>query len=370
MENRSIPLVNLERQFRKHKSEILSVIEKVFEEGSFIQGPHLKNFEEHFSSMHEARYASGCSNGTSALQVLLQAHELKPGDEIITTPHTFFATAESMLQIGVVPKFVDIHPKTYCIAPDLIEKAITPKTRAIVPVHIYGIPCDMNAIFKIAKKHNLLVIEDCAQAHFATYENQFVGTRSDGAAFSFYPGKNLGAAGDAGFVFSPSAEVHHRVRKQIDHGRVDKYRHDSVGSNHRMDGIQAAVLNIKLKSILQWTEQRRRHALLYSERLKSRGFTVAQATPGSNPVWHLFVVEVSNREQVLSHMKSRDIQCGIHYPIPLHLQPALQFLNYSKGDFPVCERASDRIMSLPICGELTDGEREQIMDCFLEKAIP
>jgi dTDP-4-amino-4,6-dideoxygalactose transaminase len=370
MQTRSIPLVDLERQFQKLRPELLPAIEAVFKESAFIQGPFLKSFEDRFTVMHGAQYGAGCSNGTAALQVLLQASGLKPGDEAITTPHTFFATAESMLQIGVTPRFVDIDPRTYCIDPAKIEAAITPATRAIVPVHIYGIPCDLDAIREIAKRRNLKVIEDCAQSHFAKYRGRYVGTTTDGAAFSFYPGKNLGAAGDAGFVFSPNAEVHALARKLMDHGRTDKYRHDTVASNHRMDALQAAILSVKLGWIAEWTETRRRHARQYSERLSAKGFSVAQATPGSDPVWHLFVVETSNREEVMAHLKSHGIQSGIHYPIPLHLQPALESLGNKKGSFPNCERASERILSLPICGDLKDDEREQVVERFLEVARP
>ena len=362
-----IPLVNLERQYARLRNDILKVVDEVFQKGAFIQGPYVKAFEEAFLKSHGAAFGAGCSSGTSALTVLLQAHGLQPGDEVITTPHTFFATAESMMVIGLKPVFVDVDPETHCLDPLKIEAAITPRTRAIVPVHIYGNPCDMEAILSIASRHKLQVIEDCAQAHYAKYNGRFVGTASGGAAFSFYPGKNLGAAGDAGFIFSSSEEVNQRVKKIIDHGRKEKYLHDSVGFNHRMDGVQAAILSVKLPEMPKWTARRVELAGRYSRAISARGLRMPKAIPGAEPVFHLFVVEVSNREQVLSALKEKGIQAGIHYPVPLHRQPALTFLGY-EGRCPVADRLASRVMSLPICPELTNEEQDHIISTFLEVA--
>lgn len=363
-----IPLVDLSAQYKSIKTDVLKKIEEVLDSCSFVQGEFVAEFENKFSNMHGSTFGSGCSNGTSAIHLALQALGVGQGDEVITVPNTFFATAEGILHAGAKPVFVDVDPHTYNIDVSKIEEAITERTRAILPVHLYGNPVDMDALMEIAKKHKLFVIEDCAQAHLATYRDQHVGTFGDAATFSFYPGKNLGAYGDAGFVFTKSREHEVLVRKLLDHGRMSKYEHDMIGYNYRMDGIQAAVLLVKLRYLAHWTEIRRRNAALYTSLLADSGISMMQPTEGSDPVYHLFVLEVSNRVEVMDYLKSKGITTSVHYPIPLHMQPALAYLGYGKGDFPVAEASAQRILSLPMCGELQNDHVQFISQEFLKVA--
>jgi dTDP-4-amino-4,6-dideoxygalactose transaminase len=355
-----IPLVDLAAQYKGIRHEILAKIEELLESRSFIQGEYVAEFENRFTKLHGASFGSGCSNGTSAIQLALLALGIGRGDEVITVPNTFIATAEGIMHTGAKPVFVDIDPHTYGIDAKKIEAAITPRTRAILPVHLYGNPSDMEAIMGIARKHRLMVVEDCAQAHLAKFGGRHIGTFGDAATFSFYPGKNLGAYGDAGFVFSSTREHEVLVRKLLDHGRMSKYEHDLVGYNHRMDGIQAAILLVKLKYLQEWTDKRRRNAAMYNEMLGDSGIQLMQATPGSEPVYHLYVVQVSNRTEVIDYLKSKGITSSIHYPVPLHLQPALASLGYQRGAFPVTEAAAERIVSLPMCAELSLDQVEFI----------
>ena len=355
-----IPLVNLAAQFATIKDEILEALEQVLESQSFIQGEFVARFESEFNAAHRAAYGAGCSNGTSAILLALQASGIGPGDEVITVPNTFIATVEAIVHAGATPVFVDIDARTHCIDAGAIEAAITARTRAIVPVHLYGNPCDMDRLMEVASRHRLAVIEDCAQAHLATYRGRHVGTFGDAGTFSFYPGKNLGAYGDAGFVFSRTKEQDTLVRKLMNHGRIDKYEHDVVGFNNRMDGIQAAVLSVKLRHLRAWTERRRENAALYARLLEGSGASLVQATSGAEPVHHLMVIEVVNRDQVAEHLRAQGIASGVHYPIPLHLQPALAHLRRPAEGFPVTERAAKRILSLPICGSLATEQVELI----------
>lgn len=365
-----IPLVNLPGQYKKIKKEILEKIEEVLESCSFIQGEFVSEFENKFAGMHETNFGSGCSNGTSAIHLALQALGIKPGDEVITVPNTFFATAEGILHVGAKPVFVDIDSTTHNIDVSKIEAAITDRTRAIMPVHLYGNPAEMAPLMDIAKRHELFVIEDCAQAHLAKYRGQYVGTFGDAATFSFYPGKNLGAYGDAGFVFSSSRAHEAAVRKLLDHGRMSKYEHDMVGYNYRMDGVQAAVLLVKLRYLKHWTETRRKNAERYKSLISKAGVSIVQTTSEAESAHHLFVLEVSNRLEVMDYLKSKGVVTSIHYPVPLHLQPALTYLGYKQGDFPVAEAAANRVLSLPLCAELTEEQVEFISQEFLKVAQP
>lgn len=361
-----VPFVNLEAQYQKIKSEILVKIEEVLDSRAFIQGKYVQQFEQEFVALHQAQFGVGCSNGTSAISVALEALGIGKGDEVITVVNTFFATAEAICNTGAKPVFVDMDPITHTIAVEQIESQITPRTKAIIPVHLYGNPCDMDSIMKISNQHNLFVIEDCAQAHLATYRGKFAGSFGDMATYSFYPGKNLGAYGDAGIVLTKTEEHEKLLRKLVNHGRLSKYEHDMIGYNHRMDGLQGAVLSVKLKYLEKWTANRRNAAQRYDQLLSKIGVQRVQPTEGSEPVYHLYVVEVENRKEVVSHLKSSEIGSGIHYPIPLHLQPALSSLGYQKGDFPIAEKAAERILSLPMCGELSEEEVEKVAGCLQE----
>ncbi len=363
-----IPFIDLEAQYREIKEEIHCAIDSVLESRKFIQGDIVNNFCSNFIKVHGGNYASGCSNGTSALTVALRALDIKAGDEIITVSNTFFATVEAIAEVGAKIILVDCDPETYSIDIEKMEAAITNRTRAIIPVHLYGNPAPIEAILKIAEKYNLKILEDCAQGHLATYKGQAIGTFGDAATFSFFPGKNLGAYGDAGLVLTKSSELKKRVSMHINHGRVGKYEHQFLAGNYRMDGIQAAVLDVKLKYLNQWTNQRIEAAKFYESRLVEAGFKTIKQLSDAKCVYHLYIVEISNRDHVMNRLKEREIDTGIHYPIPMHLQPALKHLEYQLGDFPVSEKSANRIISIPIYPEITHDQQNYVLEEFLKVA--
>jgi dTDP-4-amino-4,6-dideoxygalactose transaminase len=355
-----IPFVNLQAQLDRLKPDLLARIGQVIDTGDFIQGRFVREFEEHFARVHGVPNVVGCSNGTAAIALALEALGIGDGDEVITVAHTFIATAEAICEVGARPVFVDIRPDTYVLDPARLEAAITPRTRAILPVHLYGNPCDMQAILDVSRAHGLKVIEDCAQAHLATYRGQPVGSFGDAGTFSFYPGKNLGAIGDAGCIVTNDPDLAMRLRKMRDHGRLSKYEHDIIGYNERMDGLQAAVLTAKIGYLSEWTETRRRNAARYARNLAALGLKIMASTAQANPVWHLLVTEFEDRNGVAEQLRAGGIGTGVHYPVPLHLQPALQDLGYRKGDFPHTEAASRRVLSLPMCAELTEAQVDEV----------
>ncbi|MEE3078572.1 MAG: DegT/DnrJ/EryC1/StrS family aminotransferase [Bdellovibrionota bacterium] len=363
-----VPFLDLEAQYNKIKPEVLKAIEDVLDTRQFIQGSICEDFSKKFLEIHGGNYGVGCSNGTSAITISLRALDIKPGDEVITVANTFFATVEAIAEVGATPILVDCLPDTYGIDTEQIKAKINSKTKAIIPVHLYGNPAQMDEIMKIAEDNNLKVIEDCAQAHLASLNGQAVATFGDAGTFSFYPGKNLGAYGDAGFVLTKDEELQTLVTMHLNHGRIKKYEHDFLAGNYRMDGIQAAVLGVKLKYISDWTEKRITVAKKYDEVLKAKGFKVTEVKENAKCSYHLYVVEVSNRKEVMSALKEVNIGTGVHYPIPMHMQPACSHLGYKKGDFPVSEAAAERIVSLPICPELTDEQIQYVLDNFLKVA--
>jgi dTDP-4-amino-4,6-dideoxygalactose transaminase len=368
----TVPLVDITAQIAQLKPELLEVFESVLESHAFIQGRHAKQFEADFAAVlgiDPARVV-GCSNGTSAISLALEALGVGCGDEVITVANTFVATAEAICHVGAVPVFVDVDGGTYGIDCDAVAAAITPKTRAIMPVHLYGNPSDLDPLVALAKKHNLWLIEDAAQAHLACYRGRFVGTIGDAATFSFYPAKNLGALGDAGLMIFANLQIAQRARKLLDHGRMTKYEHDMVGYNQRIDGLQAALLSAKLRHLKKWNEHRKRAAGQYDEALHKAGFHTARATAGVEPVHHLYVAEVSNRNETMQSLKQKGIETGIHYPVPLHLQPAFSGLGGQRGQFPIAEKAADRIMSLPICGSISLETVNTVIRHFLAVARP
>ncbi len=366
----TIPFVDLESQYLKLKPEIAAAMNAVLESRAFIQGPFAAQFEEEFSKALGASYGLGCANGTAAISLALEALGVGPGDEVITVSHTFFATAEAIFHVGAVPVFVDIDPRSYTLDPRLLEAAITPRTKAIIPVHLYGTPADMAPIMEIARRHDLKVIEDAAQAHLATYHGQFAGTLGDAAAFSFYPGKNLGAFGDAGFITTASAGAAIQVKRLRDHGRLSKYEHDVIGYNQRMDGLQAAILSVKLKYLPHWTASRRRSAALYDSRLRPHGFKTIEPSNATESAYHLYVVEVENRDEISRILDEVGIGHGVHYPVPLHRQPALKDVMPERVAMPHTEHAASRVLSLPMCGELTEEKIDRICSVFLSSAKP
>ena len=299
----------------------------------------------------------------------MEALSIGHGDEVITVSHTFFGTVEAIYHVGAVPVFVDIEPKSYNLDPELLEAAITPKTKAIIPVHLYGTPADMAPILAMAHRYNLKVIEDAAQAHLATYRGKFTGTLGDAGTFSFYPGKNLGAFGDAGFIATANNDLAQRLMRLRDHGRLSKYEHDMVGYNQRMDGLQAAILSVKLKYLPEWTAARRRSAALYDARLRGREFKTIEPSNEAESAYHLYVVEVENRDEMMGVLDEAGIGYGVHYPVPLHLQPALKD-RMAAASLPQTERVASRILSLPMCAELTEDKINRVCDVFLAHARP
>ena len=351
-----IPLVDLKAQYNLLKPEIDQALERVMSNTSFILGNEVADFEEAFATFCNTQAAIGTSSGTSALHLALLACGVGPGDEVITTPLTFIATTETISHAGARPVFVDIDRRSYNLDPNQIESAITERTKAIVPVHLYGQPADMAPILEIAQKYSLRVIEDAAQAHGAEYNGKRAGSMGDAGCFSFYPGKNLGAYGDGGMVVTNNADIVQRVRLLRNHGRKDKYEHLVEGFGYRLDALQAAILNVKLNYLELWTECRRQHAELYTGLLNGSSIPTPLESEDVRHVYHLYVIEVENRDEVQQQLKAKGIATGVHYPIPLHLQPAYRYLGYQAGAFPYAEAASQKILSLPMFPELTEEQ--------------
>jgi len=361
-----IPFVDLKSQYDSIKDEIDDAIQSVLNNTSFIMGEELKKFEEEFAWFCNVKYAIGVANGSDALILALRACDIGEGNEVITVPHTFIATTEAISNVGGKVVFVDIDPKTYTIDVSKIEEKITEKTKSIIPVHLYGLPADMDTIMRLAKKYNLRVIEDAAQAHGAEYKGKKVGSIGDVGCFSFYPGKNLGAYGDAGMVTTNSEEIAKKVKLLRNHGRITKkYEHDIEGYSSRLDNLQATILRVKLRYLNKWNENRRKNAKKYNELLNNIGGIITPyEAEYAKHVYHLYVIRVvkKGRDKVREELKSKEIATGIHYPIPLHLQPAYSYLGYKRGDFPVTEKASQEILSLPIFAELNDEQIDNIVE--------
>ena len=358
-----VPFLDLKAQYAAIKEEVTPAIQRVLDTTAFASGPAVNAFEKNFASFCECEHAAGVGSGTEALWLALLALDIGPGDEVITVANTFIATTEAISFVGATPVLVDIDPVTYNIDPALIEAAITPRTKAIMPVHLYGQAADMDPIMEIARRRQLAVIEDASQAHGARYKGRTVGSIGDAGCFSFYPGKNLGAFGEAGAVTTNDADLAARVRRLRDHGQSKKYYHAEIGWNGRMDGIQGAVLDVKLRRLRQWNVQRRQNARRYDELLKGvAGVVVPKEVPFVESVYHLYVIRVEKRDELLEWLRERDIFCGIHYPIPIHLQNAYAELGLGEGSFPVAERCAHEILSLPMFAELEDKQIEFVAE--------
>jgi dTDP-4-amino-4,6-dideoxygalactose transaminase len=355
-----IQLVDLYSQYQSIRSEIDRAIQSTIGESAFVGGREVDEFESEFAIYCQTKACVGVGNGTDAIYLTLRAMGIGPGDEVITVAHTFIATSEAISMAGARPVFVDISEDTMLIDPALIEAAITSHTKAIIPVHLYGQPCDMNAIMEIAERHGLRVIEDAAQAHGARWRDQRVGSIGDAGCFSFYPGKNLGAFGDAGAVVSNDADLIERIRTLGNHGRADKYTHRVEGVNSRLDGLQAAVLRVKLRHLDDWNEARRRHADYYFEALQGGDLRLPVVAQNAEPVWHLFVVRTADRAALQTTLQGEGIATGIHYPVPLHLQPAYDHHQWEKN-LPVTERVAVSVLSIPMYPELTLPQLEKIV---------
>jgi dTDP-4-amino-4,6-dideoxygalactose transaminase len=359
-----IQLVDLRAQYELIGAEINGAIQAVIDGSAFIGGNEVKQFEAEFAAYCEAKACVGVGNGTDALYLTLRALGIGPGDEVITVAHTFIATSEAISMTGARPVFVDIKDNTMLMDPDLLEAAISPRTKAIMPVHLYGQPCEMDAIMEIADRHGLKVIEDAAQAHGARWRGRRVGSIGDAACFSFYPGKNLGAFGDAGAVVSNDEDLIERIRMLANHGRLEKYTHKVEGVNSRLDGLQAAILRVKLRHLDEWNQQRRQHSDFYLEALTNGFVRPPVVHEDVLPVWHLFVVRVDDREFLQKKLKEEGIATGIHYPVPLHLQPAYQQFGIPPGSLPVTEKAAGEVVSLPMYPELTSTQLETIVNAI------
>lgn len=359
-----VPFVDLRAQYQSLAAGVQQAISAVLERGDFVLGREVSQFEEEFAAYCEAEYAVGVDSGTSALELALRAFDIGPGDEVITAANTFIATAFAVSYTGATPVFVDVDPQTYTIDVSLLESAITDRTRAIIPVHLYGHPADMDPIMEIAAKHGLVVIEDACQAHGARYKGKRVGSLGHAAAFSFYPAKNLGAYGDGGIVVTNDRRVAESLQMLRNYGQSEKYHHLVQGFNHRLDTLQAAVLRVKLKHLDAWNASRRQHAQLYRELLAHSPVVTPVETGYAESVYHLYVIRLQDRDGLRAYLQDRGVSTGIHYPIPIHCQLSHRDLGYQNGEFPVTEEYAEQILSLPMYAELTPASIEYVAEAI------
>ncbi|MEW4282275.1 DegT/DnrJ/EryC1/StrS family aminotransferase [Priestia koreensis] len=361
-----ISLVDLKRQFQSIKDDILREIEGVIDGGQYILGPKVKELEEKIAQKLGVKEAVAVGNGTDALVLTLDALGIKSGDEVITTPFTFFASAEAISRVGATPVFVDVDPITYNLDPKKLEKAITSATKAIIPVHLFGQPAEMDDIVEIAKKHQLYVIEDACQAFGSSYKGRRTGSLGDVACFSFFPTKNLGTLGDGGIITTSNEQLAARIRKLRMHGTSKKYYHDSIGYNSRLDEIHAAILLIVLDKIDTWNEKRREHAAYYRSHLANHPlFTPPKEFDHLTHIYHLFCLGSTKRKEIMEKLAEHDIQSGVYYPQCLHLQEVYADLSYKKGDFPVSEHLSETLFAIPLDPFITKEEQDEVIGVLL-----
>lgn len=366
-----IPYFDLPAQIRGIRKDLNAAITRTLDNCSFCLGPDVAQFEKDFAKYVGADHCVGFNSGTSALHVAMRLLGVGPGDEVVTTPFTFVATSWAISYVGAKPVYVDIDDATFNLDPTLIERAITPRTKAVLPVHLYGQPFDLDLILAICKKHQLPLVEDAAQAHGAKYNGKTVGAFGEISCFSFYPGKNLGACGEGGALVTNNSTFDKRARALREHGSSVRYYHDEVGYNYRMEGLQGAVLGVKLKHLAKWTSGRRRVARRYHELLADTPLQLPREANHAESVYHLYVVRHPRRDELKKHLEANGVGCAIHYPIPLHLQKAYAHLGHKAGDFPVAEKAARECLSLPIYPGLTDAQiqrvAEVIKDFFRKK---
>jgi dTDP-4-amino-4,6-dideoxygalactose transaminase len=360
-----IPFMDLTGCYREIYDQVLLRIRHVIDHSDFIGGKEVSGFEEEFSMFCNVNHAVGCANGTDALMIALKALGIGEGDIVLTVPNTFIATAEAVTAVGAKVDFVDIDPDTHTLSPvklqEYLENSSNPeRIKAVIPVHLYGQMADMEAIIRIAGTYHLKVIEDAAQAHGAKWNGKGPGEFGDLATFSFFPGKNLGGFGDAGAVVTNDPELSVKVRMLANHGRIEKYKHEMEGYNSRLDAIQAAVLRVKLQHLEKWTNMRIENAKYYNKLLKGKHAVIPMVRENCKHVYHLYVIRARNRDGLAQLLKQNGISTGIHYPIPLHLQPAYRYLGYKEGDFPIAEKSSKEILSLPMWPELTEDQMERV----------
>ena len=362
-----VPFLDLKAHHAPLTEEFERAIREVIESSAFAGGPFVERFEEEFASFCGSSYAIGVGNGTDALWLALLALGIGEGDEVITVPNTFIATAEAITYCKARPVFVDVDPDTFTMNPAELEKSLTKKTKAIIPVHLFGQPADMDSILEFARANGLFVVEDAAQAHGAQYKGQKAGTMGDAGCFSFYPGKNLGAFGEAGAVVTNDPELRKQIQMLRDHGQSRKYYHSTMGWNCRMDGIQAAILSVKLSHLDKANSLRRKHALEYNQAFAGidEVLTPFEAKYARH-VYHVYAVRVQERDAVLRHLQEKGVGCAVHYPVPVHLQEAGRNLGYTKGAFPIAEKLADEFLSLPMFPELTEEQIEYVGRCVSE----
>jgi len=358
-----VPFLDLKAQHAPLRDQFDRAIAKVIDSGAFAGGPFVATFEDEFAAFCACEHAIALGSGTEAIWLALLALGVGPGDEVITVPSTFMATAEAISYCGATPVFVDIDERTYTMDPGEIQSAITDKTKAIIPVHLFGQAADMDPILEIARAHNLFVIEDAAQAHGAEYKKRKAGTLGDAGCFSFYPGKNLGAFGEAGAVVTNDFKLQEKIRILRDHGQVRKYYHTMIGWNCRMDGIQAAVLSVKLQHLKRGNDLRRAHALRYKEALsKVEELVIPVEATYAQHVYHVYAIRVKERAEFIQSLTNKGIGCGVHYPVPIHLQEAYRALGYKKGSFPIAESTAEEFVSLPMFPELTEAQLQRVVE--------
>jgi len=362
----SVPYLDLRAQYRSLRAEILEALEEICDSTGFAQGPATADFEAKFAAYCEVDHCISLNSGTSALHLALRCLDVGPGDEVVTVSMTFIATAWATSYVGATPVFVDIDPVRRTLNPDNLEAAITSRTKAIIPVYLYGMPAEMDRIMAIAERHGLPVIEDAAQAHGAKYRGRRVGQFGQIACFSFYPGKNLGAYGEGGALITNDASIAQRARSLRDHAQSQKYLHDEIGYNYRMDSFQGAVLSIKLKHLDEWNTARNDVAQLYTELLKDSSYKLPTHVSDSECVWHCYVIETPERDRVRSALQDVGIQSAVHYPVPIHLQKAYAHLGYRTGDLPVTEALCEHCLSLPIYPELSREKISRVASVLLD----
>jgi dTDP-4-amino-4,6-dideoxygalactose transaminase len=360
-----VPLLDLKAQYRTIKNEILAAVSEVLESQVCIGGPRIAELEKKIAAISDCKFAVGTSSGTDAILNSLMSLDIKSGDEVITTPFTFFATVGCIARLGARPVFVDIDPLTYNIDSKKVAAAVTKKTRAILPVHLYGQMADMDPIMDVAKKHNLYVIEDAAQSITSTYKGRKAGSVGTAGIFSFFPSKNLGGVGDGGMVVTNDEKLYNRLSIMRNHGSQPKYYHKFVGGNFRLDPIQAAVLLVKLPHLDDWSQARRKNAAYYDKKFKGSPVMTPYISPDCGTIYNQYVIRVSRRDELVKHLKEKAIGCEVYYPVTMHLQECFRYLGYKQGDFPESEKAAKEVMAIPIYPELTDEMKDYVAETIL-----
>ncbi len=366
MKNGAVPYLDLPAQMRPLRKEIDAAIARTLDNCSFCLGPDVAQFEKDFARFCGAQHCVAFNSGNSSLHIAMLLLNVGRDDEVITTPSSFVATSWAISYVGAKPVYVDVDDATFNLDPKLVERAITPRTKAVLPVHLYGQSADLDPLLEICRRHNLPLVEDAAQAHGATYKGKVIGTFGALACFSFYPGKNLGAYGEGGALLTNNAEFAARARALREHGSRQRYYHDEIGFNYRMEGIQGAVLGVKLKHLDTWTRERRRVAHRYAELLADTPLQLPTEAKYGESAWHLYVVRHPQRDALKKHLEVNHIGCALHYPLPLHLQKAYAHLGYREGDFPVAENAARQCLSLPIYPEMTEAQIQRVSNVIHE----